>query len=116
VNGRELERFRELCADEPSPRVTCYCGATRRPAAARRYAGEAAKLDPFCSRVCAERWHARVRELRAELVELERRAAWVDARPYPVAGVVEYLAARRREVAAELERLRTGATTAPGAA
>jgi hypothetical protein len=63
--GAELERFRALCADEPTPGPTCaVCGGVRRPERARNYAGEAAELDPFCSSACARAYHGTTLRLR----------------------------------------------------
>lgn len=58
MNGPELAAFRALCADEPPAGPLCaVCFQPRHPERARRYAGDAAAVDPFCSTRCARAFH-----------------------------------------------------------
>lgn len=59
-DARVLVSFKELVADEPTPPADgscCVCGKPRDPERSRIYAHGVAHIDPFCSTLCAKRWH-----------------------------------------------------------
>lgn len=62
-----LKRRRKTPVAKPES-ACIQCGRDRHPERSRSYGKDAALADPFCSRVCCEKWHgiAEAAEVKSE--------------------------------------------------